>query len=150
MVKLPPIEKVYEAYSAISGDRVKIGEDSAKVCSSNGAKEYTVTWKGNTYTSNDSATYWQGYAGYPVIAVLMLQNRLPLDRDIAGYFKGIDWTDINSRYKGKYDKAVNEIMDGLQKKGADTEKISTEAANVFARIKELDMEIRRGSLRPPK
>ena len=87
MEKLPPIEKVYEAWSAVADGRVALHPDErrAAIASSNGAKTYTVAWNenGSTYSSNDNATYWQGYAGYPVIAVLMLQGRLPLDRAAA-------------------------------------------------------------------
>ena len=32
---------------------------------------------------NDSASYWQGYAGYPVLAVMMKEGRLPYDRELA-------------------------------------------------------------------
>ena len=71
MNKLPPIEKIYEAYSAIADNRIALHENYAAVLSSDKSKEYTVGWNGNVYTSDDNATYWQGYAGYPVIAVLM-------------------------------------------------------------------------------
>ncbi len=80
MEKNPPIEKIYEAYSAIADGRVTLCVGEAAVRSSNGQKEYLVTWDDRVYTSNDSATYWQGYAGYPVIAVLLLQGELPLNR----------------------------------------------------------------------
>ena len=74
---------------------------ASAIASSNGAKTYTVAWNenGSTYSSNDNATYWQGYAGYPVIAVLMLQGRLPLDRAAADGFAQVDWTDLNERCK---------------------------------------------------
>ena len=72
MKKLPPLEKVFEAYSAIADGRVAVDGQEARVRSSDGAKEYTVTWDGDVYASDDSTTYWQGYAGYPVLAVLLL------------------------------------------------------------------------------
>ena len=91
MEKLPPIAKVYEAWSAVADGRVKLHPDErrATVTSSNGEKEYTVSWDedGAAYSSNDNATYWQGYAGYPVIAVLMEQGELPLDRAAAEAFR---------------------------------------------------------------
>ena len=65
MEKLPPIEKVYEAWSAVADGRVALHPDErrAAIASSNGAKTYTVAWNenGSTYSSNDNATYWQGY-----------------------------------------------------------------------------------------
>lgn len=42
MEKLPPLQKVYEAWSALADGRVEMGEDEATVTSSNGAKHYTV------------------------------------------------------------------------------------------------------------
>ena len=50
MEKLGQIEKVYEAYSAIADERVKLsaGESSSVVESSDRQKTYTVTWTENT------------------------------------------------------------------------------------------------------
>ena len=46
MEKMPPLAKVFEAWSALADGRVSLdGEDRrATVASSNGAKAYTVTW----------------------------------------------------------------------------------------------------------
>ena len=77
MKKLPPVEKAFEAYSALADGRVEMHDDYALVDSSDGAKTYEVSWQGDTYASTDNGTYWQGYAGYPVIAVLIMQGRLP-------------------------------------------------------------------------
>ena len=43
MEKLPPLQKVYEAWSSLADGRVEMGEDEATVTSSNGAKHYTVS-----------------------------------------------------------------------------------------------------------
>ena len=59
MKKSPPIEKIYEAYSAIADMRITIEDNHAAVSSSDGSREYTVTWTDNTYASDDSATYWR-------------------------------------------------------------------------------------------
>lgn len=143
MDKLPPIQKIAEAYSSIADNRIKMMENSAKVISSNRAKEYSVYWIDNTYNSNDSASYWQGYAGYPIIAVLMLQGKLKLNREIANYFKGINWTDLNNKYKRKYDKAVAEIMEKLQKEKVNCKDINDEISKVFEEIKKLNIEVKR-------
>jgi hypothetical protein len=150
MNKMPPIEKIYEAYSAIADGRVITGADSAKVTSSDQAKEYIVTWKDGVYTSNDNASYWAGYAGYPIIAVLMLQDKLKLDRSVADRFKGINWTEINARHKANYAKAVSEIMDGLKANGIDCEYINSNVNEVYRQIELLDITCKRSSVRPPK
>ena len=75
MEKLPPIEKIYEAYSAIADCRIRISTNSAEILSSDNRKSYYVQWDGDTYKSNDSATYWNGNAGYPILAILMIKDK---------------------------------------------------------------------------
>ena len=150
MTKLPPVEKIYEAYSALSDSRVIMEENSAKVFSSDKSKEYTVTWNENIYSSNDNASYWQGYAGYPIIAVLMLQKKLLFDDSFTDFFKNINWKELNAKYKGKYSKAVDEIMEGLKNSGVDTDKIYKKTEEIFEELKNLDIQCKRSSLRPPK
>ena len=113
MDKLPPLQKVYEAWGALAGGRVSMGERFAEVTSSNGQRRYTVVWEGDAYRSNDSATYWQGYAGYPVLAVLMAQGRLPYDRELAVPLAGVDWNLLNSRHRRDYEAAATEAFDSL-------------------------------------
>lgn len=149
MKKLPPIEKIHEAYSAIADGRVTLMEEQASVFSSNRAKEYTVTMKDGIYTSNDNASYWQGYAGYPIIAVLMLQDKLTFNVIIADYFKGINWTELNIKYKSKYKKAVAEIMDGLQERNVDCDEINSEVEKVYREIGALSITCKRSSKKPP-
>lgn len=50
MKKLPPIEKISEAYTAIEDNRINLLEDYAIVKSSNFEKEYLVKWKENNIT----------------------------------------------------------------------------------------------------
>jgi len=150
MIKLPPIEKIPEAYSAIADDRIIMSVGSATIDSSDNTKRYTVTWNDSLYTSNDNASVWQGYAGYPMIAVLMLQGKLPLNRAIAANFKGINWKALNTKYKNKYEKAVAEILASLKEKGIDTDPINTEINRVYESICALDIQTRRSGIRPSK
>ena len=109
MEKMPPREKVVEAWTAIADGRVKIQDDRAEVESSDGAKRYTVRFRGDTFSSDDNATFWRGYAGYPVIAVLMLQGRLPLDMAEADLWKGVNWTVTNKKFRNDYARAVESV-----------------------------------------
>ena len=112
MKKLPPLEKVYEAYSVLADERFDLAPHRLTVRSSDGSKEYTVTWDDDGhYRSNDSATYWQGYAGYPVIAALLLQGRLPLDEEVASWFADIPWKALNDAHKRDYAAAAAEAFD---------------------------------------
>ncbi len=141
MDKLPPREKVAEAYTAIIDRRVYINTDSAKVKSSELNKEYLIKWKDNVYYSNDNSSYWQGYLGYPVIAVLMLQNKLSLNREIALYFKGVEWNKLNKENKRDYKKVVELIIGNL--KVEKKEKIYLELDKVVEEIKNLDVKLTR-------
>lgn len=149
-MKMPPIEKIHEAYSAIADERVVMKETEAEVSSSDFAKKYLVTWKENVYTSNDNASYWQGYLGYPIIAVLMLQGKLSLDQEIARYFKGINWKALNTEYKNQFSEAVKKILTQFEADGLDCDKICTEVNKVYHEMEELKISTKRSSLRPPK
>lgn len=140
MKKLPPIEKVYEAWTAIADNRVSLHPDHAIVSSSDGTKEYIVRFKENEYSSDDNATYWQGYAGYPVIAVLMLQGRLPLDREEADLWKNINWTELNKKHKNKYAAAVAEIEEARH---IDPHTASSDAEKVMQTLASLPLIIKR-------
>lgn len=110
MKKLPPLQKIFEAYSAIADERFDLTPQFLLVRSSDGSKEYTVTWEDGVYRSNDNATYWQGYAGYPVIVALLLQGELPYDAEIASWFANIPWKQLNDTYKRNYDAALQEAF----------------------------------------
>lgn len=140
---LPPIEKIYEAFSAIADRRVKISQGFALVSSSDYKKEYTVVWNGDYYSSNDNASYWQGYLGYPVIAVLMLQGKITFNNAIPEYFKNINWKKLNSEYKNQYDKAVSSVLERLKSEGIDVKTIKEEVMNIFEQIKTLDIKRKR-------
>ena len=149
MDQIGPIEKVYEAYSAIADGRVHLlpGEDKAEVQSSDKSKTYTVTWHENIYTSNDNASYWQGYAGYPVLAVLMMQGKLSLNEAVSEHFKDVNWTELNAAHKRDYAAAVAEIA---QEREIDMESVQSVAEVVMEELRGLDVTMKRGSLRPPK
>lgn len=143
MDKMPPVEKIYEAYSAIADGRVVMENEAARVVSSEHTKVYTVKWTDGIYYSNDSASYWQGYAGYPIIAVLMLQGKLKFDRSTADFFKGIDWKELNIRYKSKYDQAAKEVFNAMKAKGVDINEVRERAEEIYRQLESLDITIKR-------
>ena len=151
MKKTAPIEKVFEAWTALADNRVimkqiptlattdnNIGE--AEVSSSDGEKRYTVRWNGNQYSSDDNATFWQGYPGYPVIAVLMLQGKVPYDAAEAGLWKNINWTLQNKKFKNQYAEAVAEIA---EERGINLQKSYEKANKVMEALASLPIEIKR-------
>jgi hypothetical protein len=141
--KLPPKAKIYEALSAVADNRVKItGETMAEVASSSYDKTYHVEWSPDftQITSDDNASFWQGYLGYPILAVLMIKGRLTFDKGIAESLAGVPWKKINKQYRNDYDKAVQSVLDSLEAKGSDTRTIRDEADRIMTRLEELSLK----------
>lgn len=147
MKKMPPIQKILEAYTAIVDKHVELKNNEALVTSSNGAKTYTVSCEDNIYHSNDNATYWQGYAGYPIIAVLMLQGKISFDQKLADNFTSVNWNEVNAKFKRNYAKAASEV---IKEKRLDEKEVMAELEKVYRALKDLPITIKRGALRPPK
>ena len=140
---LPPIAKVYEALSAVADGRVKLtGETSAQVVSSGGDKTYTITWSpdGSEITSNDSATRWHGYLGYPIIAVLLFTGRLPYNPSVARWLTGVPWRDLNEQYKRNYDAAVDYVLERLQQGGGDAGAVRAEVVRIHRALARLGLK----------
>lgn len=148
---LPPIEKIYEAISAVVDGRVEIKEKIAFVTSSNKKKQYRIQWDDISYSSNDNASYWQGYVGYPIIAVLMVQEILPYPKQIAYYFKDIDWNKLNTKYKRNYAAVVDLILQNLTKSGVDVSIIRECVTDIYERLKHFpkDYKYRKSVVPPP-
>lgn len=139
MMKLPPIEKIPEAYSAVVDERVNMFEDHAIVTSSNKEKEYLIQWRNHTYYSNDNSTYWQNYPGYPVLAILMLQGKLSYDEKVATYFQNVNWNQLNKDNKRDYHASLEQILKDVSVE--DRKQIDEEISKVFEEIKLLDIAL---------
>ncbi len=113
---LPPIAKVYEAFSALADGRVLMkAACEAEVVSSSGEKSYKVKWTEGfaAFQSNDSASTWQGYMGYPILAAMLVLGVLKCDRAVASKLAGVQWKEINERFRRDYDRAVEHVLEGL-------------------------------------
>ncbi len=102
-------------------------------------KKYQVFWQDKQYTSNDNATFWQGYPGYPVIAVLLLQGYIPYQEAILPFFKDINWHALNEKYKRNYDAAIDEAFINLTKKEKD--QITKEVNKIYESLLSLNILI---------
>lgn len=150
--KLPPRAKVFEAFSAIADGRVRItGPASATVLSSNGAKTYDVEWSedGRTIASNDNASYWQGYLGYPALAVLLERGLLQAGEDEVRALAGVPWHDLNTQYKRDYDAAVAHVLAGLPDGAPGPEVIERAVDDVLEQLAALDLQRAGRGRRPP-
>lgn len=140
---MPPIAKVYEALSAVADERVKLTSDTtAEVLSSERDKAYTVKWEagGPAITSNDNATRWQGYTGYPIIAVLLQTGRISYDARTAEALKGVPWHRLNEQFKRDYDAAIEQVLQQVEAGGGDPAAIRGEAERIYAALAQLGPE----------
>ena len=140
-MELPNKAKIAESYSAIADNRVNLLNNEAIVKSSNEEKEYLIRWNDNLYYSNDNSSYWQGIIGYPVIAVLMMQGKLSLNKNILKYFKGINWNRLNKETKRNYELSLKKVLENLCLDEKDL--IYKEMNKVYDEIKALDIGLTR-------
>ena len=148
--KLPPRAKVFEAFTAVADGRVRLtGPGSATVTSSGGEKTYDVGWSedGRTVTANDNASYWQGYLGYPIVAVLLARGELHAGEDAVAALAGVPWHELNQRYKRDYDAAVAHVLGELP--GHDAATVEAEVDRVLADLAALDLQHAARGRRPP-
>ena len=151
--KMPPKAKVYEALSAVGDDRVRLtGSGQANVTSSAGTKTYVVEWSGDVQkiTSNDNASYWQGYVGYPIIATLFLLGKIDFTREVAQRLQGIPWNELNKRFKRDYDKAIDYVLQEVEAKGGNREAVVQEVDKIFEQLHSLGLERLPRRKSPPK
>lgn len=137
---MPPREKIFEAWTAVADGRISMHDNYATMPSSDGSKAYTIRFDGDRYSSDDNATYWRGYPGYPVIAVMMLQGKLPYDKEEAEKWKGVNWKEVNTRLKNDYGAAVREVA---ALRGIDLHAAEAAADKVMAALEAIPVEIKR-------
>ena len=144
MKKMPPKEKIHEAISALADGRIEINGTCAYITSSDYSKKYTAVWNPDktSFTSNDSATYWQGYPGYPVLAALMQMEVLLVPKDLIAHFKNINWNELNAKHKRNYAAAANEALSALT--AADKQMVDAAIDELYGRISNMDFEVKRG------
>jgi hypothetical protein len=141
--KVPPQAKVYEALTAIVDGRVQLdADDRAMVKSSDLSKTYTVRWNDErtAFGSNDNASYWQGYMGYPIVAVLMLLGLVPFDRTLADHLSGVEWKRVNDRHKRNYDAAIQEVLNKIEvKEHGVAQRVINEVTRIHSHLKKLEL-----------
>ncbi|MGC8566991.1 MAG: hypothetical protein ACP5I6_01665 [Caldisphaera sp.] len=145
----PPKIKILEAAGSIADNRIKIDKTEnnlivAKVISSEGDRKYNVIIKneGNNHFkvySDDNGTKLRGYVGYPIIAVLMLANILPRDKNVEESLKGVEWRKLNETYK-KY-AIVEEIVLKNSEKLVPKSYILEFRKNVLNELEKLKIEL---------
>lgn len=131
--------------------RVKLKKDNlAWVYSSSGRKHYDVQFDliNNAISANDNGSYWQGYLGYPAIAVLFDKKVLPFDADLAEALINIKWKDINEKFGKNHERTEKYILDLLAERGFSKEEVKIVTDGILNRIIELGL-LRLGPLKKP-
>jgi hypothetical protein len=150
--KMPPIAKVYEALGAIGDNRVHLVDaQHALVTSSDGTRTYQVENSADhrEISSNDNASYWQGYLGYPAIAVMIARGLLEARADVVKALTGIQWKKLNTLFRNDYERTIAEVNLQLEGQGFDPAVIQAGAEAVLVALK--CYAPRRGSrTRPPR
>jgi len=142
ILDIPPRIKVLEALGAIADGRIKLLDSkNAFVLSSDGSRKYKVyvNLEKNEAHSTDNGTKYRGYIGYPIIAFLMLQKKLPFDKKIADALKEIPWKKLNEKYKRYYivEKIVKEKA---KNNGVDSKDIDILVKDVLNELKKLRLK----------
>lgn len=140
---MPPKAKIYEALSAVADGRVQLtGTNQAEVISSTGERRYTVRWSDDlkSFSSNDNASHWQGYAGYPIVAVLLVLGKIDFDAGKTKLLAGVPWKRINDKFKRDYEKAVDLVLEEVAAKGGDRAAIVTQAESIFRQLAALRLK----------
>lgn len=148
--EIPPLVKAYEALGAVGDGRVKIVNDThAVVTSSSGGKNYQVETStgGREISSNDNASYWQGYLGYPAIAVLIERGLYRAPANVTDALAGIPWQEINRRNRNNYAKTLAEVDKLIEENGHDPDAVRSEAEALLDWLTKL--KPRRGTRRRP-
>ena len=138
--KMPPPIKVYEALGAIGDGRVRLeDEHRAVVESSEGNKTYEVelSTDGRQISSNDNSSYWQGYLGYPAIAVLLIRGLYRPPANVIDALAGIPWKEINRRFKNDYDRTLAEVNQTVEASGHDPDAIASEVESIMEALRKL-------------
>ena len=137
---LPPKAKVYEAFSAIAEGRVKLlAPTKAQVTSSSGDKTYTVEWSddNSAVSSNDNASHWQHYLGYPILAAWMLREKLRYDPKIAELLAGVPWKKLNTQFRNDYDKAIESVLNDLKARNVRIDTLTSEIDSIADQVAQL-------------
>ncbi len=149
--KMPPLVKVYEALGAIGDGRVRIENSRrATVVSSDESKTYEVETSadGHEIASNDNASYWQGYVGYPAIAVLLARGFYRPPANGTDALAGVAWKDLNRKFKNDWARTIAEVEQNLEQAGHDPDTVRSEADAVLSFLRAL-RPVRGKRIRPP-
>jgi hypothetical protein len=139
-LRLPPRIKVLEALGAVVDGRVRlVGEGRCEVVSSEGDRVYNVVVEGGFVYSNDNGTLYRGYVGYPILACLMAEGRLPIDAELGEKLRGVPWRRLNEQYK-RYEDVLRHIY---AERGIERERVEAYIDAVLRRLAAMRLRLKK-------
>jgi hypothetical protein len=139
-LRLPPRIKVLEALGAVVDGRVRlVGEGRCEVVSSEGDRVYNVVVEGGFVYSNDNGTLYRGYVGYPILACLMAEGKLPIDAELGEKLRGVPWRRLNEQYK-RYEEVLRHIYAG---RGIERERAEAYIDAVLRRLAAMRLRLKK-------
>lgn len=140
--KKPHISKIYEALTVIADDRMEIKGNSTKCYLSSSDKFYDIEYDPITGSimSNDNTAFYKNSLSYPMIAFLMLIDKIPYEKKLLEIFQNICWEDINKEFKNNYDKSIKAVLGELKKEGEDIEFIRREIDKIYNFVCKLEIK----------
>lgn len=149
---LPPKIKILEALGCIGDKRIEVNGNKAKVFSSSRGKYYDVEFNQtkNQIMSNDNASFYVGYLGYPSIAYLLATNIISYNPTFATALGDIKWKDINTTFKNDFDKTQEYVLGITQQRGYSNDALLKEVDDIFEKIRKMNLGYLGEKKTPPK
>ncbi|MDD2483150.1 MAG: hypothetical protein PHE32_01845 [Candidatus Shapirobacteria bacterium] len=140
--KKPHISKIYEALTAIADDMLEINGNKAKCYLSSGDKFYDIQYDpiNSSIMSNDNTAFYTYSLSYPMIAYLMLINKIPYERKLLEILKDICWENINKKFKNDYDKSIKLVLGELKSEGENVDFIREEIQKIYNFVCKLEIK----------
>lgn len=135
--KIPHINKVYEALSAIADNRIQlISNTKGRQTSTSGNKFYTITYDPTTgaMMSDDNVAYWTDSISHAMIAFLLKTGRIDYNPKFLPYLANIKWKDINQKFKNDFDKSTEYILSELQSRDYPIDSLIVEINRIYKMV----------------
>ncbi len=141
--RLPHIIKIAEAYTAMADKRYKANSCTLEVFSSDFSKKYTVTIYNDGYASNDNMSYNFNILGYPIVIALMIEGKIPYNFEIASLFSGVNWTEVNKKFKRDFSASLNFVIKEVSNDKYDPNTINESILAAYRKLESIICEIQR-------
>lgn len=149
--KLPHINKIYEALTAIADERIWIISQTtdllwvetvtASVQTSSRDKSYTVSYQPATsqIMSNDNSAYRQDEISYPMIALLIILWQLTRDDTQITKLANIHRKAINTQYKNNRDQSTLHVLNQLEKSWIELDPLEHYAQQIYKQLQSIQL-----------